>query len=136
MPRTARRKRSLSSEEDIAITYYSKHRCVDKEYSSVSDNRHFKRYSSRSRSRERRRHNRRCSRNRSHSARRSDRKSRRLKHRHDHSTVSTVRDEIPRLSKFPNNVQNICIDRIVVQSQAKWITTVQNPSQNLIPEFK
>lgn len=105
MPRTARRKRSLSSEEDISITYYSKHRCVDKEYSSVSDNRHFKRYSSRSRSRERRRHNRRCSRNRSHSARRSDRKSRRLKHRHDHSTVSTVRDEIPPLSKFPNNVK-------------------------------
>lgn len=91
MPRTSRRKRSLSSGDENSVTYYSKHRCVDREYSPAPESRHVKHYSSRSRSRERRRRHRHSSRNRSHSTRRSDRKLRRQKHRNELTAVSTVR---------------------------------------------
>ncbi|KAM7426472.1 Dual specificity protein kinase clk2 [Porites harrisoni] len=89
MPRTSRRKRSLSSGDENSVTYYSKHRCVDREYSPAPESRHVKHYSSRSRSRERRRRHRHSSRNRSHSTRRSDRKLRRQKHRNEPTAVST-----------------------------------------------
>lgn len=96
MPRNGRRKRSLSSGEDSLVSYYSKHRCIDREYSPVADNRHYKRGSSSIRSRERR-HNRHLSRNRSRSTRRSDRRLRRQKYRNDPSEVSTVRSNVPDL---------------------------------------
>ncbi|XP_073250797.1 dual specificity protein kinase CLK2-like [Porites lutea] len=89
MPRTSRRKRSLSSGDENLVTYYSKHRCVDREYSPAPESRHVKHYSSRSRSRERRRRHRHSSRNRSHSTRRSDRKLRRQKHRNEPTSVCT-----------------------------------------------
>lgn len=94
MPRTSRRKRSLSSGDENSVTYYSKHRCVDREYSPAPESRHVKHYSSRSRSRERRRRHRHSSRNRSHSTRRSDRKLRRQKHRNEPTSVCTVRGDI------------------------------------------
>lgn len=90
MPRNGRRKRSLSSGEDSLVSYYSKHRCIDREYSPVTDSRHYKRGSSSIRSRELR-HNRHSSRNRSRSTRRSDRRLKRQKFRNDPSEISTVR---------------------------------------------
>ena len=97
MPRNGRRKRSLSSGEGNSVSYYSKHRCIDREHSPVSDPRHYKRGSSTVRSRERR-HNRHLSRNRSRSTRRSDRRLKRQKHRNDPSEVSTVRNTFLDLS--------------------------------------
>ena len=97
MPRTSRRKRSLSSGDESSVTYYSKHRCVDREYSPAPENRHVKHHSSRSRSRERRRRHRHSSRNRSDSTRRSDRKLRGQKHRNEPTAVSTVRGDISSL---------------------------------------
>lgn len=91
MPRNGRRKRSLSSEEGSLVSYYSKHRFIDREHSPVSDTRHYKRGSSTVRSRDRR-HNRHLSRNRSRSTRRSDRRLKRQKCRNDPSEVSTVRN--------------------------------------------
>ncbi|PFX22902.1 Dual specificity protein kinase CLK2 [Stylophora pistillata] len=95
MPRNGRRKRSLSSGGDSLVSYYSKHRCLDRECSPVSETRHLKRGSSSIHSRERR-HNRQLSRNRSRSTRRSDRKTRRHKHRNDppdsHAKPSCVDD--------------------------------------------
>ena len=93
MPRNGRRKRSLSSGEGNLVSYYSKHRCIDREHSPVSDTRRYKRGSSTVRSRERR-HNRHLSRNRSRSTRRSDRRLRRQKCRNDPSEVSTVRNNL------------------------------------------
>ena len=89
MPRSTRRKRCLSIEEDDSLPHYSKYRCMDREHSSHAESRHSKRYSTRSRSHDRRRRTRHCSR--SHSARRSERKSKRQKHRYEHSNLSTVR---------------------------------------------
>ena len=91
MPRNGRRKRSLSSGEGSLVSYYSKHRCIDKEHSPVSDSRHHKRGSSMVRSRERRHNHRHLSRNRSRSTRRSDRRLKRQKYRNDPSEVFTVR---------------------------------------------
>ena len=91
MPRNGRRKRSLSSEEGSLVSYYSKHRFIDREHSPVSDTRHYKRGSSTVRSRDRR-HNRHLSRNRSRSTRRSDRRLKRQKDRNDPCEVSTVRN--------------------------------------------
>ena len=93
MPRNGRRKRSLSSGEDSLVSYYSKHRCLEREYSPVSETRHLKRGSSPIRSRERR-HNRQLTRNRSRSTRRSDRKTRRHKHRNDFPDSHAVRSHI------------------------------------------
>lgn len=97
MPRNGRRKRSLSSGEDSLVSYYSKHRCIDRECSPVSDTRHYKRGSSTVRSRERRR-NRHSSRNRSRSTRRSDRRLKRQKYHNDPSEASTVRSNFLDLS--------------------------------------
>lgn len=99
MPRNGRRKRSLSSGEESLVSYYSKHRCLDREYSPVSDTRHFKRGSSPIRSRERR-HNRHLSRNRSRSTRRSNRKLRRHKYRNDPPDTFTVRSDVNVFSCF------------------------------------
>ena len=93
MPRNGRRKRSLSSGEDSLVSYYSKHRCLEREYSPVSETRHLKRGSSPIGSRDRR-HNRQLTRNRSRSTRRSDRKTRRHKHRNDFPDSHTVRSHI------------------------------------------
>lgn len=93
MPRNGRRKRSLSSGEDSLVSYYSKHRYLEREYSPISETRHLKRGSSPIRSRERR-HNRQLTRNRSRSTRRSDRKTRRHKHRNDFPDSHAVRSHI------------------------------------------
>ncbi|XP_068706963.1 dual specificity protein kinase CLK2-like [Montipora foliosa] len=104
MPRSTRRKRSFSSDEDESINYYSKYRCLDNEHGSGSENRHFKRYSTRSRSRDRRRRNRHCSR--SHSVRRSERKLKRQKHGHEHSTLSTKPTSVEDTSRGLSSVKD------------------------------
>ena len=90
MPKTGRRRRCSSSEDENAVKYYSKHRCIDREYSPVGESRHIKHYSSGSHSRERRRRNHLYSRNRSRSNRRSDRRLRRHKYHEDSCDGSTV----------------------------------------------
>lgn len=127
MPRSTRRKRCLSIEEDDSLPHYSKYRCMDREHSSHAESRHSKRYSTRSRSHDRRRRTRHCSR--SHSARRSERKSKRQKHRYEHSNLSTVRKK-----KLSINLVNYSVN-VSEFDKVQWGCVVYNLSPFKIVEL-